>query len=75
MHANAPTSPQDLLTINEIARLLRCSQMVVRGAIDRGDLIVRRIGPRCLRIARTDFDRWWEALPSEKTQDDRQSVQ
>lgn len=53
-------SATPLLTVNEVAQLLRMKPPVVYRAANSGELPCYRLG-RCLRFSRGDVDRWLEA--------------
>ena len=46
------------LTVGEVADMLRLNQPTVRNTIDRGELVAVRVGPRRVRIRKSDLDRW-----------------
>ena len=50
------TSEHEYLTIAEAAALLRVSSSTLRRSIDSGDIPVRRIGARSVRILRRDLE-------------------
>jgi excisionase family DNA binding protein len=47
----------EFLTVAEVASILKLNQQTVRNWIDTGKLPAVRIGPRRVRIRRSDFDR------------------
>jgi excisionase family DNA binding protein len=51
--------PEEYLTVDEVATMLRLVPQTVRNMMDRGDLPFIRIGRR-VRIKRSDFDRFVE---------------
>jgi excisionase family DNA binding protein len=48
--------PDELLTVAEVAELLKLNQQTVRNMIDRGDLGAVRVGPRRVRIRQSQLD-------------------
>jgi excisionase family DNA binding protein len=46
------------LTVAEVADMLRLNQQTVRNTIDRGELAAVRVGPRRVRIRKSDLDRF-----------------
>jgi excisionase family DNA binding protein len=49
----APETPGDLLTVAEVAKLVRCSEPTVRRRIRAGELAAVRIGDgRAIRVSR-----------------------
>jgi excisionase family DNA binding protein len=52
----SPPSADSLLTVDEIARILKLNPQTVRNWIDRGYLGAIRIGRR-VRVPRAEFDR------------------
>ena len=56
MEPPSPRSADSLLTVDEIARILKLNPQTVRNWIDRGYLGAIRIGRR-VRIPRAEFDR------------------
>jgi excisionase family DNA binding protein len=46
----------ELLTVVEVAELLKLNQQMVRNMVDRGDLPAIRAGTRRVRILRSDLD-------------------
>ena len=49
---------ETFLTVGDVAELLRLNQQTVRNWIDRGELPAVRVGPRRVRIKRSDLDRF-----------------
>lgn len=47
----------ELLTLQQVAEILQVTVTTVRTRITRGELRACRIGPRALRIRRSDFER------------------
>jgi Helix-turn-helix domain len=54
---NFPTRP---LSIAELAAWLDVSRRFLEGQIEKGQLRVRRISPRCIRVLPGDVARWLE---------------
>lgn len=52
--------PDDFLTVNEVAELLKVSDKTVRRLATRGELPSFRVGAQ-LRFRRTDIDTWVDA--------------
>jgi excisionase family DNA binding protein len=48
--------PDELLTVAEVANLLRLNQQTVRNMIDRGELGAVRVGQRRVRIRQSQLD-------------------
>jgi excisionase family DNA binding protein len=46
----------ELLTVAEVAELLKLNQQTIRNMLDRGDLPAVRVGSRRVRILRSDLD-------------------
>jgi excisionase family DNA binding protein len=46
----------ELLTVAEVAELLKLNQQTIRNMLDRGDLPAVRVGTRRVRILRSDLD-------------------
>ena len=44
------------MTVFEVAELLKLNQQTVRNWIDRGELHAIRVGPRRIRVRRSDLD-------------------
>jgi excisionase family DNA binding protein len=61
--AKPPTSADQLLTVAEIATILRMNQQTIRNWIDAGTLPAIRIGRR-VRIRRADFNALVSAHPA-----------
>jgi excisionase family DNA binding protein len=51
----------ELLTVAEVAAMLKLNPQTIRNWIDRGELPCVRIGPRRVRIKRSDFDQLIQA--------------
>lgn len=47
----------ELFTVAEVAAMLKLNPQTIRNWIDRGELACVRIGPRRVRIKRSDLDR------------------
>jgi excisionase family DNA binding protein len=52
-----PDEPDEFLTVDEVARLLKLNQQTVRNQIDRGEMPAVRMGPRRVRIRRSELAR------------------
>jgi excisionase family DNA binding protein len=52
-----PDSPDELMTVAEIAAALRLIQATIRNWIASGKLPALRLGQRRVRVKRADFDR------------------
>ena len=52
-----PEPPDAFMTVAEVAEILKLNQQTVRNWIDAGKLPAGRVGPRRVRIKRSDFDR------------------
>ncbi len=50
--------PEELLTVEEVAKWLKVNPQTVRNWIDRGDLRALRIGTRRVRVRQSDLDRF-----------------
>ena len=50
-------TPDEFLTVAEVAAILRLNQQTIRNWIDAGKLPAVRVGARRVRIPRSDFDR------------------
>jgi excisionase family DNA binding protein len=61
--AQTPTSADQLLTVAEVAAILRMNQQTIRNWIDAGTLPAIRIG-RGVRIRRADFNALVNARPA-----------
>jgi excisionase family DNA binding protein len=48
--------PDEFLTVQDVAQLLRLNPQTVGNMIDRGDLPAIRVGARRVRIERSDLD-------------------
>ena len=48
--------PDEFMTVYEVAELLKLNQQTVRNWIDRGELRAIRVGPRRIRVLRSDLD-------------------
>ena len=48
--------PDEFLTVQDVAQLLKLNPQTVRNMIDRGDLPAIRVGARRVRIERSDLD-------------------
>ena len=48
----------DYLTISEIAEILNISKQMVYAIIRSGELTAIKLGPRSVRIARSEFERY-----------------
>jgi excisionase family DNA binding protein len=48
--------PDELLTVAEVAELLKLNQQTVRNMIDRGELRAVRVGQRRVRIRQSQLD-------------------
>ena len=48
--------PDEFLTVDDVAQLLKLNPQTVRNMIDRGDLPAIRVGARRVRIERSDLD-------------------
>jgi excisionase family DNA binding protein len=48
--------PDEFLTVDEVAQLLKLNPQTVRNMIDRGELAAVRVGARRVRIERSDLD-------------------
>jgi excisionase family DNA binding protein len=48
--------PDEFLTVQEVAELLRVNQQTVRNWIERGQLRALRVGTRRVRVRRSDLD-------------------
>jgi excisionase family DNA binding protein len=48
--------PDEFLTVDEVAHLLKLNPQTVRNMIDRGELPAVRVGARRVRIERSDLD-------------------
>lgn len=48
----------DYLTISEIAEILNISKQMVHAIIRSGELTAIKLGPRSVRIARSEFERY-----------------
>jgi len=59
----APLSDRYALSPEDAARYVGLSESVVRRAIRRGELPIRKAGARTL-IRRTDLEAWVDALPA-----------
>jgi excisionase family DNA binding protein len=64
--------PDELLTVDEVAAILKVNPQSVRNWLDRGDLSGVRVGKRRIRIRQSDLDRFLggdetetEAAPTE----------
>jgi excisionase family DNA binding protein len=66
-----PTSTPQLLTVAEIAAILRMNQQTIRNWIDAGSLPAIRIGRR-VRVRRADFDALLSAHPAGRQDAERQ---
>jgi excisionase family DNA binding protein len=64
-------SPEEFLTVAEVASALRLNQQTIRNWIDAGTLPALRIGRR-VRVRRRDFDQLLERSyrPASHSQDD-----
>jgi excisionase family DNA binding protein len=48
--------PDELLTVKEVAELLKLNQQTIRNMIDRGELGHVRVGQRRVRVRRSQLD-------------------
>lgn len=48
----------DYLTISEIAEILNISKQMVYAIIRSGELTAIKLGPRSVRVARSEFERY-----------------
>ena len=48
--------PDELLTVKEVAELLKLNQQTIRNMIDRGELAHVRVGQRRVRIRQSQLD-------------------
>jgi excisionase family DNA binding protein len=48
--------PDELMTVKEVAELLKLNQQTIRNMIDRGELGNVRVGPRRIRIRQSQLD-------------------
>jgi excisionase family DNA binding protein len=48
--------PDELLTVQEVAELLKLNPQTIRNMIDRGELGHLRVGPRRIRIRQSQLD-------------------
>jgi excisionase family DNA binding protein len=63
------TPELDLLTMREVAELLRVSEVTVARWLKQGRLPAYRVGPRAVRVRRVDVERLMEPLdPAEQTE-------
>jgi excisionase family DNA binding protein len=53
--------PDEFLTVDEVAILLKLNPQTVRNQIDRGEMPAVRIGPRRVRIRRSELEEFLEA--------------
>jgi len=53
--------PNELLTVEEVAKILRLNQQTVRNMIDRRELGSIRVGPRRVRVRRSQLDEFLAA--------------
>jgi excisionase family DNA binding protein len=49
---------EKLYTIDDVARMMNCSDWLVRKAIYRGELKAHHLGPRSYRITQQQYDDW-----------------
>ena len=69
--------PDELLTVNEVAALLKLNQQTIRNMIDRGDLRAVRVGARRVRIRQSQLDAFLaagESGPQSRQSDPWQAV-
>lgn len=52
---------QDIFTVEEAAKILRCNQQAIRNAIKRGDLKAAKVG-KGYRITEAALEDWFKAL-------------
>ncbi len=50
--------PEDLLTVEDVAKYLRVNKQTVRNWIDRGELGAIHVGSRRVRIRQSELDRF-----------------
>jgi excisionase family DNA binding protein len=50
--------PDEVLTVQEVAQIMKVSERTVRNWVEREGLQAIRIGKRGYRIARVDLDAW-----------------
>ena len=66
--------PDELLTVAEVAQLLKLNQQTIRNMVDRGELGAVRVGQRRVRIRQSQLDAFLaagEKAPGpERTDDD-----
>jgi excisionase family DNA binding protein len=55
-----PAPEPTVLTVQEVAAILRCSEATVIARIKTGTLPGRKISPRMYRIPRSRFEAWLE---------------
>ena len=69
--SDAPDSPDEFLTVAEVAGLLKLNQQTVRNMIDRGDLGAVRVGKRRIRVRQSQLDAFLAAgeMPAEPESD------
>lgn len=63
---------EELLTIDEVARLLKCSRRSVVNYRNRGQLVAYRVGPRRILLKKADvlaFLKRYEATANSKQED------
>jgi len=51
----------DILTVDEVRKLLRCSKQVIYEEVHAGRLPVIRVGERVWRFSKVAVQRWLEA--------------
>jgi excisionase family DNA binding protein len=61
------SSNDEYLTVAEIAELLKLNQQTVRNFIDRGELRALQVGPRRVRVRRSDLDVFLRVDPEERS--------
>jgi excisionase family DNA binding protein len=69
--------PDELLTVAEVANLLRLNQQTVRNMIDRGELGAVRVGQRRVRIRQSQLDAFLaagETAPVPERTDDQDNA-
>lgn len=54
----------DLMTVREVAALLRVTDRTVRRMIHRGELTARRLGARAIRVERGQLESALRLIPS-----------
>jgi excisionase family DNA binding protein len=52
------TCPDDLLLVDDVAAIARCSRRTVLNRLATGELPYCRLGPRLFRIRRSDLESW-----------------